>query len=88
MKRGTPAATGKYGALIQKAKGEADQKTRKPENQLSGLTDEKSAEVNLSIKVPRQWRRHWVSEARRQDTTLTAVIIALLKEKFGEPDEL
>ncbi len=89
MKRETPtsAPTGKYGALIQKAKSQDDQKTRKPENQKSGLPEEKPEEVNLSIKVPKHCRRHWVSEAKRQDTTLTAVIIALLKEKFGEPTE-
>ena len=81
MKKETPTskATGKYGALIQKAKS--------ADNQLAGLPVNQREEVNLSIKVPKQWRRHWVAEAKRQDTSLTAVIIALLKEKFGEPTE-
>lgn len=47
--------------------------------------EEKAEEVNLSIKVPKTLRRHWVSEAKRQDTTITAVIIGALKERFGEP---
>ncbi len=79
--------TGKYGALIQKAKNADNQNTIKPESQKTGLPENQREEVNLSIKVPKHWRRHWVSEAKRQDTSLTAVIIALLKEKFGEPNE-
>ena len=85
MKKETP--TGKYGALIQKAKSADNQNASKPENQKTGLPENQREDVNLSIKVPRQLRRHWVSEAKRQDTSLTAVIIALLKEKFGEPNE-
>lgn len=81
------STTGKYGALIQKAKSGENQNTEIPENQKTGLPENKPEEVNLSIKVPKRLRRHWVSEAKRQDTTLTAVIIAALKEKFGEPQD-
>lgn len=77
----------KYGDVIQKAREQANQETGKPENQSSGLPVEKEEEVNLSIKVPKRLRRHWVSEAKRRDTTVTAAIIAALKEKFGEPDD-
>ncbi len=88
-------AVGKYGAVIQKARSEENQKTglpenqktSEPENQKTGLPEEKEAEVNLSIKVSKRLRRHWVAEAKRQDTTLTAAIIASLKSKFGEPQE-
>ena len=90
MKRDTSTSKGstsKYGALIQKAKSTENQNASKPENQLSGLPDEAKQEVNLSIRVPKHLRRHWVSEAKRQDTTLTAVITSLLQEKFGDPSE-
>ena len=59
--------------------------TRKPENQKTGKPEGREEEVNLSIKVPKSLRRHWVVEAKRQDTTLTAVIIEALKNRFGEP---
>jgi hypothetical protein len=59
-----------------------------PENQKTGIMDNvKEEEVNLSIKVPKRLRRHWVSEAKKHDTSLTAVIIASLKEKLGEPQD-
>lgn len=80
-------AVGKYGAVIQKARSEENQNTSEPEYQLSGLPVGKEEEVNLSIKVSKRLRRHWVSEAKRQDTTLTAVIIGALREKFGEPQD-
>lgn len=75
----------KYGAIIDQAKNQKDgkpesSKTRKPEIR---QTDEKA--VNLSIKVPVDLRRHWVSEAKKQGTTLTAEITAALNKKFGTP---
>ena len=101
MSKPTPNATsaGKYGALIQKAKGAEtsnDSETSKPESQKTGFLanqqaskpeqrETKVAEVNLSIKVPRDLRQHWVSEAKRQGTSLTAAITIALKERFGEP---
>jgi hypothetical protein len=75
----------KYGDVIQKARSQESQITGKPDNQKTGLPVEKEEEVNLSIKVPKRLRRHWVAEAKRRDTTLTAAIISSLKEKFGEP---
>ena len=66
---------------------EVIQKARKPANQQTSKPAEKGEEVNLSIKVPKKLRRHWVSEAKRQDTTLTAVIIEALKDRFGEAQE-
>jgi len=81
----------KYGALIEQAK---KPNTDKPENQKTGKPEKKSAtnkveqskekEVNLSIKVPESKRRHWVSEAKKQGTSLTAVIIESLSNKFGD----
>ena len=59
---------------------------RSPENQKAkAVAEELEPAVNLSIKVPKALRRHWASEAKRQDTTLTAAIIEALKTRFGEP---
>jgi len=74
-------------AIIQENK-----KAVKQENQLSGKPEKKTVEkipvkdVNLSIKVPEFRRRHWVSEAKRQGTSLTAVILESLSKRFGEPE--
>ena len=87
---------GKYGELIRKAR-EPEQETElenqsdgKPESQKEGqasvMVAEKEKDVNLSIKVPEPLRRHWVSEAKRQGTSLTAAITEALIEKFGKPD--
>jgi hypothetical protein len=58
--------------------------TRKPEKIIIKSVDDK--DVNLSIKVPESRRRHWVSEAKRQGTSLTAVILESLSKRFGEPE--
>jgi predicted HicB family RNase H-like nuclease len=42
--------------------------------------------VNLSIRVPKRLRMHWVAEAKRSDTSLTAVITEALNAKFGTSD--
>ncbi len=92
----------KYGAMIQKARNLENQNTGlpedpptilpesqqsgKPENQNAGQR-EREEEVNLSIKVPKRLRRHWVAEAKRRDTSLTAIITASLKEILGEPQD-
>ena len=41
--------------------------------------------VNLSIRVPKRLRMHWVAEAKRHDTSITAVITEALNAKFGSP---
>ncbi len=87
----------KFGAIIEQAKSQntvkpenqrtvkqENKKTRKPENQIIKKTISK--DVNLSIKVPESRRRHWVSEAKRQGTSLTAVILESLSKRFGEPE--
>jgi len=42
-------------------------------------------DVNLSIKVPLQLRQHWAAEAKREGTSLTAVIVEALTKRFGGP---
>jgi hypothetical protein len=46
-------------------------------------TEEKA---NLSIKVSRRQRLHWLIEAKRQGTSLTAAVIEALNARFGEPE--
>lgn len=82
----------KFGALIEQAKTQntekpESKKTRKPEISVSAKNVEKTKQkdVNLSIKVSEFKRRHWVSEAKKQGTSLTAVIIESLNKRFGEP---
>ncbi len=67
----------KYANLIKEARSTESQQTSKPETQ--------EEQVNLSVKVPKRLRRHWVAEAKRHDTTLTAAIVEALKSRFGEP---
>jgi hypothetical protein len=91
----------RYRDVIEQARKQENQETGLPENQdgqqdgsggnaataapENGAPALKEPEVNLSIKVPRALRRHWVAEAKRQDTSLTAAIMEALKARFGEP---
>lgn len=72
----------KYGQLIKEARKPENQKASKPD----GKGETNDPEVNLSIKVATSRRRHWVAEAKRQGTTLTAAITEALSERFGEPE--
>lgn len=79
---------GKFKGVISEARKPAKQKTRSTESQISGSTaKQESSEppVNLTIKVPGELRRHWAAEAKREGTTLTAVITQALRDRFGEP---
>ena len=42
--------------------------------------------VSLTIKVPKSYRRHWQIEAKKQDTTVTKLIIEYLGESLGLPE--
>lgn len=74
---------------------EESQNTGLPENQNTGLPENQNTnlpenqnepEVNLCVKVPKSLRQHWAAEAKRQGTTMTAVIMAALNDRFGKPD--
>jgi len=41
--------------------------------------------VNLTIKVQREQRLHWLIEAKKQKTSLTAAIVEALNARFGSP---
>ena len=72
-----------YKDVIAKARQPEDQQTGIPESQNieAAVKDE---EVNLSIKVSKRRRQHWAAEAKRQGTTLTAIVSEALSTKFGE----
>jgi len=87
--------TGRYGDLIKKAREpenqnanlSVNQNTGLPESQNTGLPENQNEpEVNLCVKVPKSLRQHWAAEAKRQGTTMTAVIMAALSDRFGKPD--
>lgn len=64
------------------------QKTRRMENQKT-RNDELSdfgQLVNLGVKVPLAWRRHWAAESKRTGVSMTEVIIRALTNEFGEPE--
>ncbi|GCL50014.1 hypothetical protein NIES3804_15740 [Microcystis aeruginosa NIES-3804] len=93
---------GRYGDLIKKARepenqntGLKEQNTNFPESRNTGLPENQNTnlpenqnepEVNLCVKVPKSLRQHWAAEAKRQGTTMTAVIMAALSDRFGKPD--
>jgi hypothetical protein len=72
----------------QKARKPERQKARKAENQkgrrLEIQTDEEF--VNLGVKVPLSWRRHWAAESKRQGVSMTEIIVAALIAEFGKPE--
>jgi len=70
----------------------ASEAKAKQENQQSGKPETKNASpgtedlmVNLSIKVSKSQRLHWLLEAKKQDTSLTDAIIGALSARFGNP---
>lgn len=95
--------SGKYGSLIRQAKQAKpdDQITKEPDNQTSGSPDNQTTRqpeqepeiqveekrVNLCVKVPESWRKHWAIQAKIQDLTMTDVMVEALTQKFGLPDD-
>ena len=55
------------------------QKTIKPEKQQT------IEYVNLTIKVPKGHRQHWVAEAKREGTSMVAIIQEALEKRYGLP---
>ena len=91
---------GKYGSLIRQAKqskpdsqitsGPDSQPSGQPTNQIAGQPEPdnqvKEKQVNLCVKVPESWRKHWAIQAKIQDITMTDVMVEALTQKFGLPD--
>lgn len=59
-------------------------KTILPEGSKAIIPEES---VNMTVKVSKRQRRHWLIEAKKQDTSLTAAIIEALNSRFGSPSE-
>lgn len=94
---------GKYSGIIKKARQPDDQvEERSPEledqqtiqatNQQSGqpdnqITSKPEKQVNLCVKVPESWRRHWAAHSKLQGVTMTDVMVEALSQKFGLPDD-
>ena len=82
----------KYGALIKQAKQPKpdDQIASKPDSQVTGQPEPdsqiKEKPVNLCVKVPESWRKHWAIQAKIQEITMTDVMVEALTQKFGLPD--
>lgn len=60
-----------------------NQTTGKPDNQ---ATKKPEKQVNLCVKVPESWRRHWAAHSKLQGITMTDVMVEALSQKFGLPD--
>ena len=72
----------------QEQKRQVSQQDVKQEGQNAVIPEshtEKDEFVNLTIRVTKRQRRHWVVETRKKDTSLTAAIIEALSARFGEP---
>ena len=91
----TDKQSGKYGSLIRQAKQPKpdNQITRQPEpdGQISGKPEPdgqiEEKRVNLCVKVPESWRKHWAIQAKVQDITMTDVMVEALTARFGLPDD-
>lgn len=94
---------GKYSGIIRQARQPddqiaerslepADQQLAQPDDQQSGQPDDQQTskpekQVNLCVKVPESWRRHWAAHSKLQGVTMTEVMVEALSQKFGLPDD-
>lgn len=65
------------------------QKTRKPKKQAVQKprpADFSEEFVNLGVKVPLTWRRHWAAESKKTGVTMTEIIVEALTDRFGKPE--
>lgn len=60
----------------------------KPDNQIASQPDvqEEEKRVNLCVKVPISWRKHWSIQAKIEEVTMTEIMVQALTERFGLPD--
>lgn len=69
--------------LQESTENKQESQVNPPEPEVDDLA--KELEVNLCVKVPISWRRHWAGAAKKEGITMTAVIIEALEAKFGKP---
>ncbi len=74
------------GDIMRQAREPEAQPASKPDDQPASKPEAQEA-VNLCVKVPKAWRKHWAIQAKIQDVTMTQVMIDALVEKFGLPGE-
>ncbi|WP_394793453.1 hypothetical protein [Armatimonas sp.] len=90
----------RYADIIQKARESEAAEPEQEVEEVETLPDSQNARlqetapgkiveemVNLSIRVPKRLRMHWVAEAKRHDTSITAIITEALNAKFGTPNK-
>lgn len=53
---------------------------------MGNIKAEESQSANLTIKVNKRQRLHWLIEAKKQGTSLTAAITDALNKRFGTPE--
>lgn len=69
----------------------ATEEKSKQENQNTGLPESiktrkpEGEQVNLSIRVGKAQRLHWLVESKKQGTSLTEAITEALNARFGAP---
>ena len=80
---------GKYSGLIRNIK-KAD---TKPDIDTSDMTIEERRKTydrgemeNLSVRVPKEWKRHWVIQSKVENVTLTDIMCRALADELGLPD--
>ena len=74
--------------VLQKEQKTAPKPIKKPVKtapQAIKVARSREDDVNLTIKIPKSRRMHWVAEAKRAGLTITEVICDALSKKFGEP---
>ena len=59
---------------------------RNPNPQATEAKKQESQFANLTIKVRKRQRLHWLIEAKKQGTSLTAAITDALNKRFGTPE--
>lgn len=61
--------------------------TEKSKTINTALQLEADRDVSMTIKVPLHLRRHWVSQAKAEGTTITELVKEYLQSRYGAPGE-
>ena len=77
--------SGRYGKLIEEARKEDGASKPSKQKAIKPASQQDIEYVNLTIKVQREHRQHWVAEAKREGTSMVAVIQEALEKKYGLP---
>jgi hypothetical protein len=47
----------------------------------------KSASVNIAARIPRRYRRWWMSQAKAKGNSVSDLFVQLMLERFGHPPD-